>query len=168
MPIFHSVAAEGLTRARLKRQFGGLSVLDIDSTANVQSQDDQHNETAKKIGEDSLEDDPAASEITALAARLHQDVVDDEDLPDDEVAELLLPTNDHQLCQLPQRVHILFGTQEAILLRDLFNHEVPEPEGQGLDIFKLGGLANLTKELEIFDLATREQHILRSSVDVDT
>jgi hypothetical protein len=142
--------------------------LDVESATNPQPQDDQYDETAEEIGEEGIEDDPAASDITALAARLHQYVVDDEDPPEDEEAQPPSPTNDHQPYSSPRRVCLFFGTQEAILLRDLFNYEAPEPEGQGLDVFRLGGLANLTKELEIFDLATREKHTLLSSVDLDT
>lgn len=168
MELKRKHAAEGLTRTRLKRQFGGVPVLDVNSITHVQSQDDQHDETAEELAEDSVEDDPAASDITALAARLHQDVVDDEDPPEDEEAEVPPPTNVQPPRQSPRRVRLFFGTQEAILLKDLFNYEVSEPEGQGLDIFKLGGLANLTKELEIFDLATREKHTLLNSIDVHT
>ena len=168
MELKRKHAAEGLTRARLKRQFGGLPVLDVDSTTHTQPQGDQHDETVEEIGEDAVEDDPAASDITALAARLLQDVVDDEDPPESEEDELPLPTNVQHSTQLPRRVRLFFGTQEAILLRDLFNYEAPEPEGQGLDVFMSGGLANLTKELEIFDLATREKHTLLSSSDVNT
>ncbi|KAF8596024.1 hypothetical protein BDV93DRAFT_514473 [Ceratobasidium sp. AG-I] len=78
----HTVA--GLTCACLKHQFR-------------LSQDDLHNKTAEEIGEDTMVDHSVASDITALAARLHQDVVDDEDPPEDKVAELSLPACDFKL-----------------------------------------------------------------------
>jgi hypothetical protein len=171
MDLKRKQAADGLTRAHLQRQLGGPSVLDAELNSNTETSTDQHDETAEEMAEnDSLGDYPAASDITALAARLRQEVIDDVDPPEDEGVESLSLSQSsvQQPGILPQRVGLFFGTQEAILLGDLFNYEALEPEGQGLDIFRHNGLANLTKVLEIFELATREKHPDTVSADVNT
>ncbi|QRV84724.1 hAT family dimerization protein [Ceratobasidium sp. AG-Ba] len=154
MDLKRKHAAEGMTRARLQRQFGSLS---IDPTSSVdhnsESNSDQHDETAEQIADtDMMDEDPAAHDITALAARLHQDVLDDED-PLDEESETAVKTEPGAVSR-PSRT--FFGTQTAIPLAELFNYSHSGPEGQGLDAFMKGGLVNLQKELEIYDLATRE------------
>ncbi|EUC54676.1 vegetative incompatibility protein HET-E-1, putative, partial [Rhizoctonia solani AG-3 Rhs1AP] len=84
-------------------------------------------------------------------------VLDDEDPSDDEE----LPpadsiTNPRSLEGLrPKRVRLFFGTRVAIELKELFDYETGDDK-EGLGFFKQAGLVNLEKELEIYNLSTRE------------
>ncbi|KAG9081341.1 hypothetical protein FRC06_005628, partial [Ceratobasidium sp. 370] len=153
MDLKRKHAAAGLTRARLQRQFGlptpnGNAII----SPNYDAVADQHDEHAEEVAEAGLlDEDPASYDITALAAKLHQDVVDDDDPSDSE------PENPMSVA-VPKRLRLFFGTQKVILLQDLFDYSTSQSEGQGLDTFKRTGLANLQKELEIYDLMTRDLH----------
>ncbi|KDN35540.1 hypothetical protein RSAG8_11497, partial [Rhizoctonia solani AG-8 WAC10335] len=154
-------AALGLTRARLQREFG-ISTTHPDGVALLPQGDrdaekDQHDETAEEVAEiDMLDDDQTAYGMITLAARLHQDTIDDEDPEDEgeepEEAPLVAIENESR----PKRVRLFFGTQYPIRLQDLFDYNTSTAKGQGLDCFMQSGLANLQKELEIYDLATRD------------
>ncbi|KAG8684778.1 hypothetical protein FRC08_013491 [Ceratobasidium sp. 394] len=154
MDLKRKHAAAGLTRARLQRQFG-LHAPDKDAaiSPNHDAVADQHDEHAEEVAEaDLLDEDPASYDINALAASLRQDVIDDDDPSDDEPES----TVSGRVGPVPKRLRLFFGTQNAILLQDLFDYNTLQPEGQGLDAFKRTGLANLQKELEIYDLMTRD------------
>ncbi|KAF8593171.1 hypothetical protein BDV93DRAFT_516768 [Ceratobasidium sp. AG-I] len=66
MDIKRKYAAEEFARARLERQLGGLMVLKIHSTTNIQPPEDQHKENVNEMGKDSAEDNPTALDITML------------------------------------------------------------------------------------------------------
>ncbi|QRW24063.1 hypothetical protein RhiXN_10387 [Rhizoctonia solani] len=171
MELKRTHAAAGLTRACLHCQFGlsaskqlgeaALSLPDADK-------EDQHNETAEELAElDTSDKEAGTSGFKKLASKLAQDVLDDKDLPEDSL-EVDNP-NDVPLSGLklateseprPRRVRFFFGTQYPVLLRDLFNYNVAHLEGQGLNIFRQAGLSNLQKELEAYDLLTRDMKSL--------
>lgn len=152
MDLKRKHAGEGLTRARLKRQFGSTHT---PSLTDIQTEPaDQHDDVAEEIVEETLlDEDPASSDISALASRLQQDLVDDEDPPLADVDGL------HTSIEAVTPTRQFFGTQSAILLKDLFNYKILEPQGQGLDIFKTQGIVNLHREEELYELATQETHV---------
>ncbi|CAE6375138.1 unnamed protein product, partial [Rhizoctonia solani] len=95
--------------------------------------------------------------------RLAQDLLDDEDSPEDGVDDMAAEPQ-----QLPKRVRLFFGTTYPVLLKDLFNYEAPDIKGQDLNIFKKSGLSNLQKQLEAYDLLTREMQkpVMTAGFDV--
>ncbi|KAG9096021.1 hypothetical protein FRC06_009167 [Ceratobasidium sp. 370] len=115
----------------------------------------QYDESAEEIAEiDMLDEYQIAYSMSTLAAKLRQDTFNDEDPSDDD--EDTLPAPAECEAQLPKRLRLFFGTQYPILLKDLFDYGASTSEGQGLDAFMQTGLANLQKELEIYDLASRD------------
>ncbi|KAG8706607.1 hypothetical protein FRC11_008098, partial [Ceratobasidium sp. 423] len=139
-------AAAGLTCARLHHQFG-IPDMKQEAVLPNAEKDDQHDETAKELAKvDELDEESTAYSIKKLADKLAQDVIDDEDLPEDVAnSDPPLPT---EQCPCPKRMWRFFGTQFPIPLKDLFNYNAPDLEGQGLNIFRQAGLSNLQKELE--------------------
>ncbi|CUA74385.1 hypothetical protein RSOLAG22IIIB_11179 [Rhizoctonia solani] len=162
MELKQKHAAAGLTRARLHRQFG-ISVGKQEAMPLLPDAEtkDQHNETAEELAEIDADEDLGAYSICNLAEKLAQDVIDDEDPPEDDVADdaggpLVESEQPAKSGPLPKRLRLFFGTQYPILLKDLFNYNTPDLKGQGLNIFKNAGLSNLQKELEVYDLLTRD------------
>ncbi|KAG8708307.1 hypothetical protein FRC11_006574 [Ceratobasidium sp. 423] len=121
-------------------------------------ENDQHDETAEEVVEiDMLHEEQVAYGMTTLAAKLHQDTIDDEDPSDTNVEpEEPPPAITEDQATRPKIIRLFFGTQHPIPLRDIFDYSISMPKGQGLDYFMQSGLANLQKELEIYDLATRD------------
>ncbi|EUC62985.1 hypothetical protein RSOL_468460, partial [Rhizoctonia solani AG-3 Rhs1AP] len=163
MELKREHAAAGLTRARLHRQFGIPATKQAAALSLPDAQrEDQHDEMAEELAEiDMAEEEATAYGIKKLASKLAQDVIDDEDPSDDDEND----ANNHpsleanpptQAGPRPKRVRLFFGTQYPISLKDLFNYNAPDLEGQGLNIFKHAGLSNLQKELEVYDLLTRD------------
>ncbi|EUC57191.1 NUDIX domain protein, partial [Rhizoctonia solani AG-3 Rhs1AP] len=157
MDLKRKHAAEGLTRSRLKRQFGPQKIEPAFSPVVSASQIDQNDEAAEEIADVDMMDEDPGIDFRAVAAQLRQDVLDDEDPSDDEE----LPpadsiTNPRSLEGLrPKRVRLFFGTRVAIELKELFDYETGDDK-EGLGFFKQAGLVNLEKELEIYNLSTRE------------
>ncbi|CUA69542.1 hypothetical protein RSOLAG22IIIB_08550 [Rhizoctonia solani] len=155
-------AAAGLTRARLRRQFG-LSTTKQEATPSLPDSEifDQHDETAEELAEIDIDEESPTCGIKELANQLAQDVIDDQDPPDseDDADDVPVPGGTPSTVSGPQpkRVRLFFGTQYPITLKDLFNYDAPDLEGQGLNIFKNAGLSSLQKELEAYDLLTRER-----------
>ncbi|KAG8689624.1 hypothetical protein FRC11_001571, partial [Ceratobasidium sp. 423] len=156
-------AALGLTRARLQWAFG-ISTSHPDGVAPLLQGDpdsienDQHDETTEGVVEiDRLHEEQVAYGMTTLAAKLQQDTIDDEDPPDTNVEpEEPPPAVTEDQATHPKIIRLFFGTQHSIQLRDIFDYSISMPKGPGLDYFMQSGLANLQKELEIYDLATRD------------
>ncbi|KAG8709136.1 hypothetical protein FRC11_005871, partial [Ceratobasidium sp. 423] len=153
MELKRGHAAAGLTRDRLRRQFA--------------EKEDKHDETAEELAEIDMSDEGSnAYSIKQLANSLVQDVLDDEDLledgtdadamDDNSLMALKPPTESNKR---PKRVRLFLGTQYPILLQYFFNYDAPDLEGQGLNIFKNAGLGNLQKELEAYDLLTRDMQM---------
>ncbi|CUA68261.1 Zinc finger BED domain-containing protein 4 [Homo sapiens] [Rhizoctonia solani] len=159
MELKRNHAAAGLTRARLRRQFG-LPLTKLETVPLPDSKkEDEHDETAEELAEIDTDDELTTNSIRKLAEKLAQDVNDDSDLPDsddDAGGSLIEPEQQTNMGPRPKRVRLFFGTQYPIPLRDLFNYNAPDLEGQGLNIFKNAGLSNLQKELEAYDLLTRD------------
>ncbi|CCO34166.1 hypothetical protein BN14_08259 [Rhizoctonia solani AG-1 IB] len=156
MELKRNHAAAGLTRARLHRQFGLQATKEAAPLLPEAERQDQHDETAEELAEVDIDEEAAAYRIKELANKLAQDVIDNEDPPEDNADDdshlgAMPPTG-----PLPKQVQLFFGTQYPILLKDLFNYSAPDLEGHGLNIFKSAGLSNLQKELEAYDLLTRE------------
>ncbi|KAG8751189.1 hypothetical protein FRC11_009624, partial [Ceratobasidium sp. 423] len=116
---------------------------------HVQSEkEDQHNETVEELAEiDGMDEESTSYSIKELTSRLAQDVIDDEDPPVDNAdndanndannfANLYPPMEWKQsteLQSLPKCMRLFFGTQYPIPLKDLFNYNAPNLEGQGLN-----------------------------------
>ncbi|KAG8683760.1 hypothetical protein FRC11_013106, partial [Ceratobasidium sp. 423] len=154
MELKRNHAATGLTHIRLHRQFG-IPAMKQEAALPDAEKDDQHDETAEELAEvDELDEESTAYSIKKLADKLVQDVIDDEDLPEDVANDdPPLPTEQGPR---PKRMRPFFSTQFPIPLKDLFNYNPPELEGQGLNIFRQAGLSSLQKELEVYDLMTRD------------
>lgn len=125
MDLKRKHAADGLTHARLKRQFGSPA-LDTVLAKCAETPGYQHDDTAKEMAEiDMLGEDEASLDIIALATQLGQEVLDDEDLPDDETQSNDTPAplsrTNQRVEPLPKRVQLFFGTQEPILQKELFD-----------------------------------------------
>ncbi|KDN48405.1 hypothetical protein RSAG8_02997, partial [Rhizoctonia solani AG-8 WAC10335] len=185
MDLKRKHAAEGLTRSRLKRQFGPQKIEPAFSPVISATQVDQNDEAAEEVADvDMMEEDPGL-DFRVVAAQLRQDVIDDEDPSDDEelpsadsitnppqlrqdVIDDEDPSDDEELPSADsitnprslegsrlKRVRLFFGTRVAIELKELFDYETGDDK-EGLGFFKQAGLANLEKELEIYNLSTRE------------
>ncbi|CCO38071.1 hypothetical protein BN14_12235 [Rhizoctonia solani AG-1 IB] len=157
MDLKRKHAAGGLTRSRLKRQFGLSETEPILFAATPNTPIDLNDEAAEEVADIDMMEEDTGPDFTNVAAQLYQDVVDDEDPSDDEDLPRPESTTAHRSTEtsLPKRVRLFFGTQVAIELKELFNYEQGDDE-QGLGIFKRSGMGNLEKELEIHELATRE------------
>jgi hypothetical protein len=157
MDLKRQHAVSGLTRTRLRREFGiSIPSPDVAHSPDIETEKDQHDETGEEIAEiDMLDEEYIADSMATLSAKLRQDLIDDEDPPEDELENIAPATVEPQI-PAPKRLRLFFGTQNAIMLKDMFEYNSSAPKGQGLDNFLQGGLANLQKELEIYDLATRE------------
>ncbi|KDN49419.1 hypothetical protein RSAG8_02121, partial [Rhizoctonia solani AG-8 WAC10335] len=176
MELKRNHAAAGLTRARLHRQFG-LPATKQEAAPEPPlrgTEKDQHDETAEELAEIDMNEESTVYSIRKLADKLAQDVIDDSDPPDSEDDADNNPSVEWEqpastrLGPRPKHLRLFFGTQHPILLKDLFNYDVSDHEGQGLHIFKNAGLSNLQKELEVYDLMTRDTEFFPVADRLDT
>ncbi|EUC58560.1 hypothetical protein RSOL_262950, partial [Rhizoctonia solani AG-3 Rhs1AP] len=117
--------AEGLTRFRLKRQFGPQKIEPAFSPVVLASQIDGNEEAEEEIAGVNMMDEEPGIDFRAVAAQLRQDVLDDEDSSDDEGLPPADSINNPRLLEgsRPKRVRLFFGTWVAIELKELFNYE---------------------------------------------
>ncbi|QRV96857.1 hypothetical protein RhiJN_24875 [Ceratobasidium sp. AG-Ba] len=146
MELKRQHAALGLTHTRLQREFGIVDTRpNTPLPAEIAAEKDQRDETTEEIAEiDMLDDNQRAYNMTMLVANLCQETINDEDPLDNEA------TNS------PGQQQVFFGMNDPILLKDMFDYNNTLAPGQGLDNFMQTGIANLQKELEVYDLATRK------------
>ncbi|CCO32701.1 hypothetical protein BN14_06764 [Rhizoctonia solani AG-1 IB] len=158
MDLKHKHASQGLTRLRLKHQFGSSHKDSTLLSASPEMQANQNDKAAEEIANVNMMEEDVALNFRSVAAQLCQDVINNKDPLDNKDGlqpESGVATHCLLEASLPKRVRLFFGTQIPVELKDLFEYKRGD-EKDGLGFFKQAGVINLEKELEIYSLATRK------------